>query len=358
MSKLHLKARCSVRAFTLIELLVVIAVIAVLIGLLLPAVQKVREAAARIQCQNNLKQIGLALHNYHDANSSFPPGETGPFNVPPMDAWSSYILPYIEQDNVYRMINKGLLGYWVGYAEAGPASNPQANTDGSAPWGNFSATVRSQHYLASISIIKTYQCPSSPENPRGNIQGLAFSTGRFPDDAGILMYSAISGSNRDGSVCSHLGTFYYNSKTKITDIADGSSNTMVVAETSGLTQGQVLNAYGSTSINASTWNIGSENPTGNCDNSGPGLTWTLRTIAYPIQGPYFYCSYIKGSPFWVGQCTPPSTISMASLKSNHAGGINVVLGDGSVHFLAQTTNLVTLQNLADRADGLVFTLPF
>jgi len=372
MPKLHFKPRWwSGRAFTLIELLVVIAIIAVLIGLLLPAVQKVREAAARMQCQNNLKQIGLALHNYHDANSCFPPGETGPYGVPPNDAWSSYLLPYIEQDNVYKNVSKALLGYWGGYQQAGPPGDQRSNTDGSMPWGTVSVPVRQAHYLASISIIKTYQCPSSPEKQRGNIYGPEFTTGAFYDDVGILMYSGISGSNRldppgtSGFLCSQRGTLFFNSKVKITEIADGSSNTMVVGETSGLTRGQVLNAYGSTSDNVSSWNIGSQsgNKGASCN---PGASpeqdwgWAIRTIAFPINGPYFWAFGADGDPKnpRYNGVAAVNCLTRASLKSNHTGGINALLGDGSVHFLGSSTDLFVLQCLADRADGQVFNSPF
>jgi prepilin-type N-terminal cleavage/methylation domain-containing protein/prepilin-type processing-associated H-X9-DG protein len=358
MPKLYFKPRWwSGRAFTLIELLVVIAIIAVLIGLLLPAVQKVREAAARLQCQNNLKQMGLAFHNYHDANSTLPPGENGVYQVAPWDSWGSYLLPYIEQDNVYRGISKSLWGYWAGYASPSQylTFGPPAGKPGPGP--NDPDPVRKAHYIASISVIKTYQCPSSPEKQRGNIYGIEFTTGNMFDDVGILMYSAISGSNRDGSFCSQRGTFYFGSKTKITEIVDGTSNTMFVGETSGLTQGQILNSWGSTSDNVASWNIGSWASGGVCASNNGDWTWSLRTIGYPIMGPYFYCGYKPGTALYVGQCAV-SVIAKASLKSGHTGGVNVLLGDGSVHFLSQSTDLVTLQNLADRADGQVFTSPF
>jgi prepilin-type N-terminal cleavage/methylation domain-containing protein len=199
--------------FTLIELLVVIAIIAILIGLLLPAVQKVREAAARMSCTNNLKQIGLGLHNYHDANQMFAPGFTaiaGPGgDTSPGWGWSFHILPYIEQDNLFRQVNL----------------NQPVTPSPVLAWK-----------------IKVYMCPSDIQTENFQVYG----SGGVPL-TGIMAapcsYAAIVGGDEtevatgDASGRFH-GCFYRNSKTRITEITDGTSNTALVAERAcGITQG-------------------------------------------------------------------------------------------------------------------------
>jgi prepilin-type N-terminal cleavage/methylation domain-containing protein len=304
------------RGFTLIELLVVIAIIAVLVGMLLPAVQKVREAAAKARCQNNLKQIGIALHNYHGVHNVFPPGENNLHN------WAGYLLAHIEQDNVARNITWTQRGYTTSLAEA--QSNPT-------------------HFRALCTVIRLYLCPSSSHSPTQNAYNSAGADPNQPyNDLGVLEYAGIAGSDRNGQSASTLGTFYFNSAIRFGDIMDGTSNVMVVGEYSGVTSGQKYNAYGGTSDNCVTWDIMTW--------GGGEYTWPVKTIAFPPKSPYFWCNYGSSSPLYVGQCSQ-NVVSRAALKSSHIGGINVLLGDGAVRFLTSDVRLNVLKDLADRADG-------
>jgi prepilin-type N-terminal cleavage/methylation domain-containing protein len=237
--------------FTLIELLVVIAIIAVLIGLLVPAVQKVREAAARLSCGNNLKQLGLAAHNYHSVYGYLPPGYNGPNpNIhyplsghltagnPKWVGVLAYLLPYVEQDNIYRQLrvmnDSSYTGTWYG-------TNPD--------------------WTLAHTQVKTFLCPSDPNPPGG---GLSSGAGAFlhtysPDNnsvaygavfyyfpgentlgktnylgvAGALGAGAITSSPTDGpgaNLAIYQGIFTNNSKTKLETITDGTSNTLMFGE--------------------------------------------------------------------------------------------------------------------------------
>src|SRR5579859_7366481 len=191
------------RAFTLIELLVVIAIIAMLIGLLLPAVQKVRESAARVQCLNNLKQIGLALHGYHDVHQGMPPGYSattpysdGTTDTAPGWGWGAFILPHLEQDNLYRQLNLTLP------VEKSPAIQ---------------------------TMLKVFLCPSDPTATSAFAVPDAFGATRAL--AAPSSYAACCGGDEsDTSGPSGLGVFYRNSRTRLTDITDGTSQTILAGD--------------------------------------------------------------------------------------------------------------------------------
>lgn len=302
------------RAFTLIELLVVIAIIAMLIGLLLPAVQKVREAAARAQCTNNLKQIGLALHSYQDANQGLPPGYLA--NVPYSDgskdtapgwSWAAFILPYLEQDNLGRQLNFAL-----------PVEN--------AP--------------AIQTMLKVYLCPSdpTPNSPFAVMDG--FGTPRAK--AAPCSYAACAGgdeSETDGP--SGRGVFYRNSHTRLTDITDGTSQTILVGDRAwSNAQGIWAGVIAGGVIRRGPLN---RNP-GNQAASGPAADLVLNH------------SHLNNP---IGDADG----GLDDFSSRHTGGSNVLFADGSVHFLrsipsdnadgSYTADSLAFQALGTRSGGEV-----
>lgn len=197
------------RGFTLIELLVVIAIIAVLIALLLPAVQQAREAARRSQCRNNLKQLGLAMHNYHDTMSTFPPGGIGQnlWSADPSSTnsanracWMQQILPYIDQAPLYNLISP----YFDG-------KNSGGNT---ATW----------LWPGTKTVIPVLMCPSDPAGPKQNTYTIPLGfQGNYVANAGSSHFNLNNGNILDGM-------FYAQSRVRSRDLLDGSSNTLMMSE--------------------------------------------------------------------------------------------------------------------------------
>ncbi|MFO0865207.1 MAG: DUF1559 domain-containing protein [Gemmataceae bacterium] len=309
--------------FTLIELLVVIAIIAVLIALLVPAVQKVREAAARAQCQNNLKQIGLALHGYHDVYQGLPPGCTtdqAPYGSGGGwgSSWKVFILPYIEQGPMY------------------------------SKWqftGNSGYTNATNMPLTHNVTIGIYRCPSSvlpafyaSSNNNGAIQMIGSYTGIAGSDLDTTNSSG-NGVNSAG------GCLFATSKISLLSITDGTSNTILVGEQSDhlrdANRAPIPGAYTAiTSQGPHGWTMGTDSTA--VGNAYGGRTFNCTTVVYKIN--QIGMSDSGGTGNNTGLNIP--------LSSNHTGGINVLLGDGSVRFLSDATDITVLKRSCGRADGV------
>lgn len=296
-------------AFTLIELLVVIAIIAILIGLLLPAVQKIREAANRMKCTSHLKQIGLAAHNYHDTTGKFP-AAADPMRFSQM----AYLLPYVEQDNLFKTINFTVA---------------PSNAANAVPMGTR---------------VPVYMCPSDPSANRAPAgQGGNSYVGSLGDE--ILFFTA-----QTRGVFAFQGTQY-----GFADITDGTSNTAMFCE-------RLLGDFNNSVMTERTDLFqppgGTPMPTtmdqavANCTPSfSPNIFRSDYGAAW-LQGQHWTIYTHAGLPNSRGCAYPPNTQLMVA-NSSHPGGVNLCLCDGSVRFVRNTINIQTWRAVGSKDGGEV-----
>jgi prepilin-type N-terminal cleavage/methylation domain-containing protein/prepilin-type processing-associated H-X9-DG protein len=357
------------RGFTLIELLVVIAIIAVLIALLLPAVQAAREAARRVQCVNNMKQIGLALHNYHQVHNVFAMGCSSGMYSPPGTPWSvkqnlsvlALLLPFLEQTPVYNSLNFNF------------------GADEYEAVANRSLTAWIQG-TAINSSIKAFQCPSDPLAGQPDYQGTT-NTNNYYASVGTTTYWSQLGSTFPNNVPSvnipSTGLFTMQASYGIHSCTDGTSNTIAFAEAavgsqtaklgdklSGVANAKGLQPYETLDISSNVANaqaalqvcqtIWTTKTGGNVDTQR-GDNWShgamahalFNTIAPPnlYNDSFAYCSRIGSG----------ARSDLSNADSWHPGGVNVTMGDGSVKFIKDSINMRTWMALGTRANGEVIS---
>ncbi len=314
-------------AFTLIELLVVIAIISILIGLLLPAVQKVREASSRMQCQNNLKQLALANHGYHDALKRFPPAinlpisnqsgavfptnalvKSGKVGQPPVQgmfiSWLESVMPYMEYSSLFFQLDLTQREY--------------ANTNGPTSPGAY--------------VVPVFLCPTD-NLPPGGIS--TYTTG------GVTYYFGMNSYGANGGTMSWYytsmttdGMFYLNSRVRIADVLDGTSSTLLLGERYHLDP-----AYSGMST------LG-------------GWAWTnINALEDYVLSSQVPINYTLAAGTKTGSPSFPEDSRVPAFGSGHTGGANFAMADGSVRFISDTIPLQTLQALSTRAGGEIVNLP-
>lgn len=305
-------------AFTLLELLLVVTIAAVAIGMLLPAIQKVREAAARSKCKNHLKQLGTALHTFHDTYGSFPSGGERNQNTFAI-GWAGRILPFVEEENRFRGIER-------------LTTNALKKV---MPWRFRSAPHYGDNQLYT-DPVKVFTCPAS-ELGVFSPDVIAVDFQMNAPNQGALHYRANAGSTtgpirdapRPEFDYTTSGVIFPESHVRMTDITDGSSNTFLLGESSSA-DGWTPGAKGWGGIQPWTWGYFSLAP------QDGYLMIDHKMLSYPIG--------------YAGDFLPNST----PYRSAHASrGANMLLADGSVRYLTATTDLTLLQSLATRAGGEV-----
>ena len=303
------------RAFTLVELLVVIAIIGVLVALLLPAVQAARESARRMHCQNNLKQVGLACHNFHDAHKVFPLGtidRIGGDSGGDRRHWLFFVLPFTEESAIYDR--------YMAWLEAG----------GTSPWWNAPDRLR---------VITLYCCPSDANSPKTLTNediGPGSSQGFHSNYVGC---AASTSFNPNGSFGDTLdGVFRYKHSTTIARIRDGTSHTLLTSEilvAPDATMGGYSTGH---DVRGRFWNPA---------NQGSNFFSTQWPPNTSVSDALNYCqNSVPAAP-----CISTTTNIVLYARSSHAGGVNAGLADGSVRFIADEVDATLYRYLGTIAGG-------
>ena len=333
--------------FTLIELLVVIAIIAVLIALLLPAVQQAREAARRAQCKNNLKQIGLALHNYHEAFNTLPPGHNDvPFQYGTCWGWGTMILPYLDQGPLYN----------------GLTSAPNGKNTAGATATGFNAVMSSFNPASTLlqTPLTVYRCPSDTGSAtvtfpiNGSDPGNGANAGGGTSNIyGRSNYPALVGTSIDGppnGLVDGDGAFFGDSKRMFRDFTDGLSNTFLVGERRSPTTVSGQYTGGDT-----VWpGVSDDNITWQGLGTVYGLCDLLSKLNNKSPGP------LLGPNNWALNMPSNNGQPYLAFGSAHVGGAHFLFGDGAVKMISDNiqtgpsyTAGSTYQNLASPSDGQV-----